>query len=357
VFLLYNAAAIVPLLVQGLWRQRHEKYERQEVWLRAVFIDDASTDATINVLRSELDRIGRPAHWHVVVNEVNLGLSGTLNKVMRTIRTPFVLTCHCDCLFGSDVYVASALRMLEGRPRVAIITGQPMLHPQAPLAFAEKLNIVANLMDILPPRRTSELVPVAFAEGRCDVFRMSALTEVGFYDSALRTSGEDQLLAADLREKGYEVMQAPGLPYILGASNEQNSLWKLIRHQHLFARTQAYIVLTRGHAAFGGFSLGSSANRTARALLRLSQLLVAPLYLLVALSIVFHLSTWVWAPPIGIALLARTSLFFRQLRAVRPAWHELVGIYAIQPILDMAYAAGFLQGVMLLVRSRRHPIQ
>ncbi len=62
-----------------------------------------------------------------------------------------MLTCHLDCRFGSDDYVASMLDLIESHPEAAAITGQPKLPPGERLSFAEKVNVVANLMDVVPP--------------------------------------------------------------------------------------------------------------------------------------------------------------------------------------------------------------
>ena len=196
-------------LLQGLVRQAHPAFPRQSDWLEAVFVDDASGDGTAEVVARALAGIGSPSHYRLVVHPRNLGLAETLNETFRQAPTPFVLTCHLDCRFGSERYVAAMLDLIEAHPRAAAITGQPELPPGARLPFAEKLNVVANLMDIFPADTANELVPVGFAEGRCDVFRVEALRQVGLYDTQLRVSGEDQVLAAKLRAKGYEVYQAP----------------------------------------------------------------------------------------------------------------------------------------------------
>jgi GT2 family glycosyltransferase len=357
VFLLFNAAATVRDLVRAMGAQHHPLHARQNDWVRALYVDDASQDGTLDVLRIALAEIGSPTHWEIVANDVNLGLAGTLNRVLRTIETPFVLTCHCDCFFGRDDYVARALTLLEDRPRAAAVTGCPALDPGVRLPFAEKLNLITNMMDVLPTSTTAEVVPVGFAEGRCDAFRLSALAEVGYYDSVLRTSGEDQLLAADLRNKGYEVLQAPALPYFLRLSEEQNSLGKLVRHEHLFGRTHPFILFRRRGAFHGILSPQAGANRRARALLRLSQILAVPLYLTTALLLTLRLSAWTWATPVVLVLLVRTLLFFRHIRAVRPAWYELLGVYAVQPLLDCSYAVGFVQGLTRLTKSGSEPIR
>ncbi len=356
VFLLYNAAASVPDLVAAMRAQRHPAHRPQAEWARALFVDDASRDSTVEALRRAVAQSGEPVNWDVSVNPANLGLAGTLNAVLRTIRTPYALTCHCDCLFGREDYVATAVSLMEERPRAAAITGHPVIDPGGRASFAEKLNVITNLMDVLPLPTSSALVPVAFAEGRCDIFRVAALTEVGFYDSGLRTSGEDQLLAADLRERGYEILQAAGLPYRMRLSDEQNSVRKLVRHQHLFGRTQPFILFSRRGAIRATVSSGGP-NRRARAMLRLSQLAAIPLY---AATIALPLSgapALTWPLPLVVLVFARTLLFFRHVRATRPTWRELLAVCALQPALDAAYTAGFIEGTLRLVRRGAGPIR
>ena len=134
--------------------------------------------------------------------------------------------------------MASMLELIERHPHAAAITGQPRLPPGARLPFAEKLNVVANLMDVVPASAAAELVPVGFAEGRCDVFRVEALRAVGLYDTHLRVSGEDQVLAAKLRANG--LRDLPGAaarvsPLGLGRAGQRRR--SSLRHQRLFGRT------------------------------------------------------------------------------------------------------------------------
>ena len=126
-------------------------------------------------------------------------------------------------------------------------------------------------MDVLPDDSAEELVPVGFAEGRCDVFRVEALRSVGFYDTHLRVSGEDQVLAAKLRRAGWEIWQAPRLVYYLSVSGEQDSVTKLVRHQRLFGRTDPYILFAVPGSHDGLLGGRAGANRRRRALLRGSQ--------------------------------------------------------------------------------------
>jgi hypothetical protein len=264
-----------------------------------------------------------------------------------------VLTCHLDTRFGSDDYVARMLAHIEARPHAAAVTGQPALPPGARLPFAEKLNVVANLMDILPADPGQDLVPVGFAEGRCDVFRVEALRAVGLYDSRLRVSGEDQVLAAKLRENGYEVYQAPRVVYYLSVSAEQDSVGKILRHQRLFGRTTPYIVLAVSGSLDGLVGRNAGANRRRRALLRATQLAAGALYALLPLSLLAGWPVWAGGSALGLVALARGALFARHARAVRFSAGELLAFVLLQPPLDLAYTAGILEGLLRLARGAR----
>ena len=262
-------------------RQRHPVLASQSSWLAAVFVDDASSDGTVEAVRRALAAAGDPARYRLVVHPRNLGLAETLNEVFAQASTPFVLTCHLDCRFGSDDYVASMLELIERDPHAAAITGQPRLPPLALLPFAEKLNVVANLIDVVPASPAAELVPVGFAEGSATCFGSKlcvawAATTLACVSRArtrfwLRSSGP-----ADTRS------QAPRLVYHLSVSAEQDSTRKLLRHQRLFGRTTPYIVLAVPGSLAGLVGRHAGANRSRRTLLRATQLTSSAVYALVA---------------------------------------------------------------------------
>jgi GT2 family glycosyltransferase len=357
VFLLYQAAHVVPALVEGLARQTREGHSNQSEWLEALLMDDASTDGTAQAVEASLLALGSPPNYRLVVNPANLGLAGTLNKALGLVRTPYVLTCHLDCRFGSEDYVASMLDLIDRHPDAAAITGQPTVSLDAAPRLAEKLNIVTNLMDIFPIDSADELVRVGFAEGRCDVFRVEALRAVGFYDTQLRTAGEDQVLAARLRERGYEVYQAPRLVYHLSVSGEQDTVWKLLRHQRLFGRVHPYLMLRVNGTRAGVVGRQAGPNRTARALLRVTQVVASTAYLVVVVALLAGAPAWLWAGVLGLVVLAKAALFGRHLRAVRLGPAELLGFVLVQPALDLSYTVGLAQGLWYLLRGEaRGPI-
>jgi hypothetical protein len=246
------------------------------------------------------------------------------------------------------------LELIEKHPEAAAITGQPALPPGARLPFAEKVNVVANLMDVVSGVATEELVPVGFAEGRCDVFRVEALRAVGLYDTRLRVSGEDQVLAARLRVKGYAIYKAP-LEYHLSVSSEQDSVSKLLRHQRLFGRTTPYILFAVPGSVRGLVGPDAGANRTRRALLRATQLAGGAVCALVPLSLLAGWPAWLWGAAIGVVLLAKAVLFARHARAVHLSLWEGVAFVLLQPLLDLAFSAGVAEGFWHLAQRSRTP--
>jgi glycosyltransferase involved in cell wall biosynthesis len=347
VLLLYNAERTVPMLVRALARQQRAGMAQHE-WLEAVFVDDCSRDGTLEALERCLEEQGRPRHWRVVRHETNLGLAATLNESLGRVTTPFALTCHCDCEFGSEQYVSRMTELMAGRPDAGAITGKPTVVPDLALPFAERVNIVANLMDVLPVYTANDLEPVGFAEGRCDVFRIEALRRVGFYDTTLRTCGEDQVLAADLREAGYEVYQAPRLTYRLSVSDEQDTVLKLLRHQRLFGRSHPYIMLRARRASRGIAGARAGGNRQSRLLVRLHQL--GSIGLLGAAIFTVALGHFALAAGLLAAILAAKALLFRRhLAFVRFSGLEILAFAALQPLLDASYTWGLGQGLVRLV--------
>ena len=348
VFPLYRTAETVAGLVEGVARQRPLAGTDPGGWAEVIFMDDASPDDTAARLREALRAAPLPIRARVVQNERNLGLSRSLNRALAMVETDYVLTCHGDCRFGSEDYVARAVALLDEHPDVGAVSGQSVADVEAGLSRAEKVYLAANLMDVFPDGDEG-LVPVGFAEGRCDAFRMEALRGAGFYDTTVRTAGEDQILAARMRANGYRLCKAPALRYFLSASSAQDSPMRLVRHARLFGRVHPYLLLgNRGTlaGAAGGIAGG---NRTRRSLLRALQLLGG--------------LTWGWLAasaatrrPVGppLAVIAGTSLVKavlvrRYVRDLRFDAGDLATLAALQPPLDISYAAGFGKGLLQLV--------
>lgn len=352
VALFYHAPHHAPGLVEALRRQKHPSFPDQEDWLSVILMDNGSTDRTGEILARQVALAGSPRHWQIVTNPENLGYARAMNKALGLVRTPYVLTCHSDCQFASDDYVATMADLLDRHPEAGAIAGQPAVPARESIPFAEKVNLVASLMDIFPSETSEELVPVGFAEGRCDAFRLSAVAAAGFYDESHHAAGEDQILSARMRRAGLRIYQAPRLRYFLSVSDEQDTVGKLLRHVTLFGEKHPFLVL-RGRAGAGVVGEGAGANRRARFLLRLNQLASVLVYLGVIAAIAVGARPSLWGGALGALLLAKILLFSRHMRAVRLGLAEAAGFFLLQPALDVCYTGGFVRGLWLVIERSR----
>jgi len=347
--LLYNAAADVVELVEMVLAQRHAEHGERSDWLQVIFVDDCSKDATLQVLHRALEEKGRPPHIRVMENASNLGLAATLNRVMRACSTQYVVTCQCDCRFGSPAYVADMLALFEKHPDAAAITGQPILNQ--PASLQEKIYLVENIQDILPRKERAsveeqpELIYAGFAEGRADGFRLEVVQAAGYYDTTLRVSGEDQVLSGRFRELGYNVYQATRLTYVLSLSSEQDTLQGLLRKQYTYGKTHPYILMRAHETLSGVIGKRAGSNRRHRVVLRTSQVLSSAGYIaLLGLFLSFHAALGVG---VLLSLLVAKGLIFRQhLTRVPMSFKEFGLFFALQPAFDVYYTIGVLRGLI-----------
>jgi GT2 family glycosyltransferase len=353
VFLLYYAVEAVADLVAALARQRPPVGADPARWVEVIFNDDASTDGTVQRLEAELAAAKLPFAVRVLRNEKNLGLSRSLNRTLASVKTEYVLTCHLDCRFASDDYVARLIDLLDRHPHVGVVSGQPIADVEHGLSRVEKVYFAANLMDIFPDG-ASELEPVGFAEGRCDGFRLEVLRETGFYDTTVRRAGEDQILAARIRAAGYRVCRAPSLRYYLSVSSSQDSLLKLVRHAYLFGRVHPYLLLANRGTAAGAAGAAAGRNRTLRTTLRACQLAGAVTWVGLAAAVVMGRSR---APAVAAVVAAnalKSLLFIRYVRGLRFDARDVGALAVVQPALDAAYGTGIAKGLwQLAVRGER----
>lgn len=344
---------MVGSLVAAAREQTHPEHANQSEWLECILMDDCSRDGTADEARRVLALLPAGSPYRLELNPQNLGLSRTVNRAFELARAPYVLTCHCDCLFGDAGYVARMLALMQGAADAGAITGKPSLTPGRELPFVERVNAVANMMDILPPGDSArELVPIGFAEGRCDIFSVAAMRAAGMYQTSYRTAGEDQELAARMRQHGFRVYQATRAVYHLSVSDEQNTLRKLARHGWLFGKVHPLLLLADSGTRHGIIGPAAGSNRTSRAWLRLNQVASTFGYALILAS----LTTSHWSIALAIAtglLVSKAWLFRHHLRVVPFSPLELVRFFGAQPLLDVAYTCGLCAGVLLLARGWR----
>lgn len=349
VFPTFNAAHAVGGLVAAIAGQRAPAGADAARWLEAIFVDDASRDDTVEVLERALEAVQVPFPVRILRNRTNLGLAGSLNRVLETVDTEYVLTCHSDCGFGSDDYLARLVDLLDRHPDVGAIAGQSIADVEAGLSRVEKVYLTANLMDIFPAG-SGELEPVGFAEGRCDGFRMQVIRAAGFYDTTLHHAGEDQVLAALIRAEGYRVCRAPRLRYYLSVSSNQDSLLKLVRHAQLFGRVTPYLILANRGTVQGVVGSAAGRNLTLRSGLRVLQLAGAASWVALGATMLARRSRAPAAAAVIGTSVVKSTLFFPYVRYLRFDRRDVGALAILQPALDLAYGTGCVKGLWHLVK-------
>lgn len=319
--------------------------------LRVLFVDNASTDATLAVLQEHLTQHGLTDCTDVLANSVNLGLAKSLNRGLAAVTTDFVITCHADCRFATTGYVTTMVALLVGDGQIAAATGVPMLDAKK-CSRVDRLYAASNLMDLADPDAplSDEVVDVGFAEGRCDIFRMDAMRQAGFYDTRVRLAGEDQLLAARFVAMGYRVVQHRGLVYFLGLSPQQDSLRRVIAHQRRLGQPIVLLVTQPG-VLKGATGERAGRNRRSRSLLRMLQLASAGSIALVAAGV---FARRLFKPALVLFGLIAALRQWQMQRAhgvsLTPADRAM--LVALQPVLDVAWATGFSEGAAAHLMKR-----
>ncbi len=345
IFPLYNAVENIPALVEALSKQKHPENDCQKNWLTAIFIDNCSSDKTVETLQKSLEAYKSNISSKIIRNSENIGLARSLNKAIEEVNTEYFLSCHCDCIFGHDEYVYNLFRILDSDSNIAAVAGTPEIKDVSKASFVEKLNVVNNLMDIVPSPKKKTLLNVPFVEGRCDGFNLKAIKEVGLYPTDLKLAGEDQLLCESLREKGYKILQSTIDRFYLYLSFQQNSIYRLLVHTARYARAHVVILLKSRKSFFAPTKLDSSWNKQARFYMRGLQILSSLGYLFFIASLLFSVSLGPAISVLFLIAIPRILLVWKHLKIVEFSPKETLTALALQPLFDLSYNYGVVEGI------------
>jgi N-acetylglucosaminyl-diphospho-decaprenol L-rhamnosyltransferase len=184
---------------------------------RAIVVDNASTDATLDIAA------GKP--FLTVIRALgNDGFSKANNRALRDVETEFALVLNPDArltaaaipglLAAGDRHpTAAALGPKtvyeDGRPQVSF---GPDLSPlaeyrQRKLVKGVKAGDAAALQEWQAATQSERVVD--WISGSCMLLRMSAAREVGFFDERYFLYEEDADLCLRLRKAGNKVMFIP----------------------------------------------------------------------------------------------------------------------------------------------------
>jgi GT2 family glycosyltransferase len=183
----YNVSAYLPRSIEGLLAQTHSFDE-------ILVIDDGSCDNSAEIAL-------RYPQVTLVKHPENKGLAAARNTAMRAARNELVASVDADVV-ADPSWIATLLPHLDD-PKVAGVGGFLLEGVQNTLADRWRRARMAQEWGpyfIHNPR---------FLYGCNNVFRRSAVLEIGGYDESFRTNGEDPDLGGRLRARGWNLIYDP----------------------------------------------------------------------------------------------------------------------------------------------------
>lgn len=193
---------------------------QEGVELEIVFVDNGSTDGTLDVLE------GRP-DVTLIANGENRWLSPAWAQGVRASSAPFVLFLTPDVRLIDRFCLRRLHDALAARPRAAL--AGPTLADEGgrdlrngAFAFPSPLYLALQAVglsgvlhrDRLPPPlhfAGEEPRGVPFVNGCCMLVRREALEAIGGLDERYRLYWEEIDLARRLSDAGFEILLAPGV--------------------------------------------------------------------------------------------------------------------------------------------------
>jgi glycosyltransferase involved in cell wall biosynthesis len=324
----WNGEKMLPTCLKSVLNQDFDPSE-------IIIVDDGSTDKSLDVVKNVVN--GRK-NVRIIHHSTNLGLGRTLNEGIKEANGEYVQIVHQDCEIIDNNYLSKCVASLEANPQVAAITGQRIYQLER-FSPNEKLFMVANghLSEMnYGEHETEELT---FTEHKCDLFRKSAVENIGgFPDAHFRSSGEDQVLSSDLRDKGYTLVKLGSIRYNLGFGRKELTLKGIFEKVFQYGKTQAGVLVSRRSSIFKGVSKNKALS--GRAMNRLQMIISAS-------AIVAGLLLSTISPYFILLSLATVGL---RLYTYSSGLNKIRGklrLAAVGPLLDFTYSIGFLEGILV----------
>jgi glycosyltransferase involved in cell wall biosynthesis len=302
-----------------------------------IVVNDCSPD--------DLNRSVEPYRNRIVYicHEKNKGLARTCNDGLRKATGDFLMTVHSDCLLDPD-YIEKLCKHMLSDPSIGAATGQYLFDRFDELALSDKLFTVLNRLPVEETRANTVCEPIAFIEGKADLFRREPFEKIGFFNENLVLTAEDQDLSVNLRRNGLKILQDNSCRFRVAFSGTSDSFRKVLRKQRTYARGQAYIILRYRKDAV----MKNSANRNNRAMHRACQLGAST-------SLIFLTAAGLFRPAVLpgalFLLVIRGMMYFLYARRLKGAERLLcvpMGIAA-----DFCYLAGAVEGAVKTLLFRR----
>lgn len=187
--------------------------------LPRVIVDNASTDATLDIARA-----AGPAVTVIALDD-NIGYGSAANRGLAAVRTPYALLLNPDILITPD--------------RIRALLELHRAH--APLALSACLLEVPDadgsvrIDDFVAVDPEAEIVEVPRLIGAVMLFDLARLDRVGRFDEAIFMYYEDDELCLRLRRAGERIALFPRIraTHLYGRSSPQTLPYRKLKVWHL----------------------------------------------------------------------------------------------------------------------------
>ena len=220
----YNDAEYIERTVRAALAQRLPEKE-------IIVVDDHSTDQT-GALLEQIPGI------RLLHNERNVGLGASLTRGFRVASAPIVFSLHSDCLLVDPEWTSKMLQPF-GDPSIGAVVSRRVYPPRASLPLGARLFDVVCPQHLNPP--TGAPAEIDFFRGKADAYRRNVIEELGAWDPAFFTAGEDTDLSIKMRAAGHKIVLHPeaAVEYIF--SSRQKTVSGGLKKALLYGRTAALL--------------------------------------------------------------------------------------------------------------------
>ncbi len=164
-----------------------------------VLVDNASVDGTVEAVSRELPEVS------LIALSTNEGAVAR-NRGARAARTPYVAFADDDSWWAPGS-LERAADILDAHDRVALIAARVLVGSrQEPDPFCEVL-----IRSPLPAREGLPGTPVLGFMACAAIVRRDAFLAVGGFDDVVEFVGEEERVALDLAEQGWDLLHVPEL--------------------------------------------------------------------------------------------------------------------------------------------------
>lgn len=209
----HNEAAFIATTCKSLVSLDYPNY-------RVIFIDDASTDNTVEIIRQWTTEVG---YFHLLRLEVNQGKAQALNWAIKTaVKTPLTIVIDADTLLKADT-LKWLIAPFCHRPALGAVTGNPIAINRT--NFLKNLQAAEFTSIIGLIKRAQSMYGRLFTVSGClTAYRIEAIMQVGGFSPY--TATEDIDVTWRLQRNLFEIGFVPQATAFIQVPEKLNDYWK-----------------------------------------------------------------------------------------------------------------------------------